>query len=170
MDNTEGKKIGVKKMKLLKTSFMVWGISLMGLGVFSNTSQAANLNNSLATSSAKNVTKTELISQKPNSSQGGQVVESGKYHLEFVPEQEANGTHLDFFLQQGDNHQAVPNAKVTAQVQAPDGTQKTLPLKYDAEGKHYTALFPGKAPGQYQVRMTADIKGQKVNGRFNFKK
>lgn len=156
-------------MKLMKNSFMIWVLSLMGLGVFSNNSQAANLNNNLATSSTKNVVKTELVSQKPNSNQGGQVVESGKYHLELVPEQEANGTHLDFFLQQGDNHQAIPNAKVTAQVQAPDGTQKTLPLKYDAQGKHYTVLFPGKAPGQYQVRITADIKGQKVNGRFNFK-
>ena len=52
----------------------------------------------------------------------------------------------------------------------PDGTQKTLPLKYDAKGKHYTALLSSKVPGQYQVKINADIKGEKVNGRFTFKK
>jgi hypothetical protein len=102
-------------------------------------------------------------------SQGGQVVESGAYHLELVTKKEANGTHLDFYLQRGDTHEAIPNAKVMAQVQSPDGKQKSLNLSYDAQGKHYTALLPGKATGQYQVRIVADIGGKKVNGRFNFK-
>ncbi|OWY65530.1 hypothetical protein B7486_41405 [cyanobacterium TDX16] len=120
--------------------------------------------------------KIESVSEKVSASKdskpkkGGQVVESGAYHLELVPEQEAKGTHLDFYLQRGDNHEAIPNAKVTAQVQMPDGTQKTLPLKYDAEGKHYAALLPGNVSGQYQVRVTADLKGEKVNGRFSFKR
>lgn len=157
-------------MKLLKNSFRTVGIlSLLGLGAFSNSSQAANPGK-IPSALAENAATTELVSQKPSSNQGGQVVESGKYHLQFAPETEASGTHMDFFLQQGNNHSAIPNAKVTAQVQAPDGTQKTLPLKYDAQGKHYTALFPGKATGQYQVKITADIKGEKVNGRFTFKK
>ncbi|MEW6497458.1 MAG: hypothetical protein AB1589_33895 [Cyanobacteriota bacterium] len=99
---------------------------------------------------------------------GGQVVESGAYHLEFVPVKEDTGTHLDFYLQKGDNHEAVPNAKVTAQVQLPDGTQKTVPMTYDAEGKHYAALLPGKVSGQHQVKITSDIDGEKVDGRFSF--
>ena len=86
-----------------------------------------------------------------------------------MPEKEANGTHLDLYLQRGNNHEAIPNAKVTAQVQMPDGTQKNLNFKYDASGKHYTTLLPGKAAGQYQMKVTADVKGEKVNGRFSFK-
>ncbi len=35
---------------------------------------------------------------------------------------------------------------------------------------YYTALLSGKASGQYQVKVNADIKGEKVNGRFTFKK
>lgn len=58
--------------------------------------------------------------------------------------------------------------KVTAQVQSPDGSQRSLPLTYNAVGKHYTALLPGKAAGQYQARVISDISGEKVNGRFNF--
>ena len=72
-------------------------------------------------------------------------------------------------MQRGDNHEAIPNAKVTAQVQMPDGKQKDLNFKYDASGKHYTTMLTVKAPGQYQMKVTADIKGEKVNGRFNFK-
>jgi hypothetical protein len=101
---------------------------------------------------------------------GGQVIETGAYHLEFMPEPEANGTHLDFYLQKGDNHEAVPNAKVTAQVQLPDDTQKSLDMKYDPADKHYTALLPGTTAGEYKVAILTDIGGEKVNGRFNFKK
>lgn len=101
---------------------------------------------------------------------GGQVIEVGTYHLEFVPEKEANGTHLDFYLQNGSNHQPVSNAKVTAQIQMPDGTKKMLPLTYDAKGKHYTALLVSKATGDYKVAILCEISGKKVNGRFSFKR
>ena len=104
----------------------------------------------------------------PKASKGGQVVESGAYHLEFVAEKESTGTHLDFYLQKGDTHEPVPNAKVSAQVQLPNGKQQTLAFKYDPEGKHYTVVFPGKDPGQYPVKMNADINGEKVDGRFTF--
>jgi hypothetical protein len=99
---------------------------------------------------------------------GGQVIESGAYHLEFVPEKEATGTHLDFYLQKGDAHAAVPDAKVTAQVQLPDGTQKSLDLKYDAKDKHYTGLLAGKAKGDYKVAILSEVGSEKVNGRFSF--
>ncbi len=112
--------------------------------------------------------KTESqVQGKPN--QGGQVVESGAYHLELVTLPEENGVHLDFFLQKGDNHEAIPDAKVKAQVKFPDGTQKALDLEYDASGKHYAILLPTKVPGEYQVAILSDIKGERVNGRFNFK-
>ena len=101
--------------------------------------------------------------------QGGQVVESGVYHLELVTGKETSGTHLDLFLQKGDNHEAVPNAKVTAQVQLPDGSQKSLDMKYDAGEKHYTAMLPGATAGEYKVAVLSNINGEKVNGRFSFK-
>lgn len=75
---------------------------------------------------------------------------------------------MDFYLQNGENHTAIPNAKVTAQVQFPDGTQKTIPMSYDAGGKHYTALLPGKVSGQHQVKITSEVNGEKVDGRFSF--
>lgn len=100
---------------------------------------------------------------------GGQVVESGPYHLELIALKEAKGAHLDFYLQKGDNHETIPNAKVIAQIQLPDGSQKTLSLPYDAPGEHYAALLPATAIGEYQVKVTADIQGKKVDGRFNFK-
>ncbi len=116
----------------------------------------------------------DMIAQSPAShpqtAQGGQVIESGPYHLEFVPEKEDQGTHLHFYLQKGNNHEPIPTAKVTAQVQLPDGTQKSLNLRYGPEGKHYTVMFAGSNPGEHQVVFLSDINGEKVNGRFSFKR
>ena len=100
--------------------------------------------------------------------QGGQVVEVGAYHLELVPEVEADSTHVDLYLQQGDSHEPIPNAQVTAQVDLPDGTQQSLDMEYDAEGEHYAALLPSDAAGEYKVAILSDIDGEKVNGRFSF--
>lgn len=163
-------------MKSIKSLLIILGsASLIFLGACGNNNQATNSDGSPTTakpteSIAKptDQAKTESSSHAAKPQVGGQVVESGPYHLEFVSVKEDNGTHLDFYLQKGDNHEAIPNAKVTAQVQLPDGTQKTLPLTYDAEGKHYAALLPEKMAGQYQVKITSDIDGQKVDGRFSF--
>ena len=163
-------------MKYIKSLLMVLGsVSLILLGACGNNNQAANsdsspTNTKPAESPAQptDAAKTESSGHAAKPLKGGQVVESGPYHLEFVPEKEENGTHLDFYLQKGDNHEAVPNAKVTAKVQLPDGTQKTLPMTYDAPGKHYAALLPGKVSGQYQVKITSEINGEKVDGRFTF--
>jgi cytoskeletal protein RodZ len=166
-------------MKTLKSGLIVLGSAgLLLLGACSNDNQTANTENNQTTvtsttnsttqspvPSATTVTETEGQHGK---SYGGQVVETGKYHLELVPEKEANGTHLDFYLQKGDNHEAIPDAKVTAQVQSPDGKQQTVPFTYDAKDKHYTGLLSETATGQYQVKVTADVKGEKVDGRFNF--
>ena len=104
---------------------------------------------------------------KPN--QGGQVVEAGAYHLELLMVKEENNIHLDFFLQTGDTHAALPDAKVTAQVQFPDGSQKSYDLAYDVPNKHYATNLPTNASGEYKIAILTDIKGEKVNGRFSFK-
>lgn len=101
-------------------------------------------------------------------SQGGQVVEAGPYHLELVTLKEAGGVHLDFYLQQGDTHEAIPDATVTGQIQLPDGTSKTVEFEYDAAGEHYATLLPETAAGEYQVAILTDIQGERVNGRFSF--
>lgn len=162
-------------MKSIKSLLIVVGsISLILIGGCGNSNQANNQEtNPTSPQPSKSAlpsreAKTEASNQANVAQKGGQVVESGPYHLEFVSEKEDNGTHLDFYLQKGDTHEAIPNAKVTAQVQLPDGTQKTLPLSYDASGKHYTALLPGKAAGQYQLKINSDINGEKVDGRFSF--
>lgn len=157
-------------MKSLKSGLVILGsVGLIFLGACSNGNQASN-SDSPTTSSKETEASPEAeqsdAAGKPQAS--GQVVESGPYHLEFVAESEAKGTHLDFYLQRGDTHEAIPNAKVTAQVQLPDGQQKSLPLTYDASGKHYTAMLPDNAPGEYLVALTSNINGEKVNGRFTF--
>lgn len=162
----------------LKTSLIVVGsMGLIFLGACNNGTQPTNSTSSpnaspaeIATqpspaASSENAEKTD----HPSESKGGQVIESGPYHLEFVPELEAGGTHLDFYLQKGDNHEAIPNANVTAQVQLPDGTSKTIDMTYDAAGKHYTGLLPPeKAAGEYKVVILSEVNGEKVNGRFTF--
>ncbi len=102
--------------------------------------------------------------------QGGQVVEVGPYHLELVTAPEANGTHLDLFLQKGDTHEAIEGATVTGQIQLPDGSQKDVDFEYDAEAKHYTAMLTETASGDYKIAVLTDISGEKVNGRFSFTK
>ncbi|KJH71270.1 hypothetical protein [Aliterella atlantica] len=153
-------------MKLVKTSLILFAsLGLLGLAACNN-EQTTDVK--VSPSAQVETSPTTSNDQASVPQAGGQVVESGEYHLELVPEPEANGTHLDFYLQTGDNHQPIADAKVTAQVQSPDGKQQTLNLTYDVSGKHYAALLPEKAAGQYQVKITSDIKGEKVDGRFSF--
>ena len=160
-------------MQFLKTSSVLFG--LVGSTLF-----ATNAGDSEAISLTSPVNAPSTLHSHVEASgasklkgdgqgnQGGQVVESGPYHLEMVVEKEANATHIDFYLQNGSNHQAISNAKVTGQVQMPDGTQRALTFKYDASGKHYTAILPSKVSGTYKVIILSDINGKKVNGRFSF--
>ncbi|QDL11118.1 hypothetical protein DP113_27315 [Brasilonema octagenarum UFV-E1] len=164
-------------MKSLKSGLIVLGtVGLLFLGACSNATQENNSASNTESSTATNTSKTETAKSHGKSEHGdkehghgGQVVESGQYHLELVTHKEDKGSHLDFIIEKGEKHEIVSNAKVTAQVQLPDGTQKTLDFKYDAKDKHYTAALPGNAPGQYPVKVTADIGGEKVNGRFTVK-
>jgi len=128
----------------------ILGISTPVLAIASNPSQTA-----IAKSETKNV---------------GQVIETQGYHLEFVPKKTDKGAHLDFYFQKSDTHASVGNAKVTAQVQLPDGKRETLTLKYDAKEKYYTALLTTKVTGDFKVGILCDINGKKVNGRFSFKR
>ena len=99
-----------------------------------------------------------------------QIIETQKYHLEFsaVPENEV--IHLDFYLQDEANHELISDAKVTAQVQLPNGDPKTIDMEYDAAGEHYAANLEADAEGEYKVVIQADINGEKVNGRFSFER
>ncbi len=162
-------------MKSLKSGLVILGsVGLIFLGACSNSDQAAKPDSSpkgaepTESASPSGAAKTSPSSHGDAPQKGGQVVETGKYHLEFVPEKEDKGVHLDFYVLNDANHQAIPNAKVTGQIQLPNGTEKSLNFTYDADGKHYTVFFPEKTPGQYQVKMTADVNGDKANGRFNF--
>ncbi|MDZ7965509.1 MAG: hypothetical protein RM368_11100 [Nostoc sp. DedSLP03] len=180
-------------MKLLKTSFVFLGsISLLFLGACSGSNQAANSeNNSVA--STTTAAKTETAAKDNHSendghshnknnaqghsedgkgehSHGGQVIESGQYHLEFLAEPQKDVTHIDFYLKKGEKYDTVSNAKVTAQIQLPDGSQKSLPLTYEAKEQHYHAVLSEKAAGEYKVAILSDINAEKMNGRFTFKR
>jgi hypothetical protein len=156
-------------MRSLKSSLILLGsIGLLFSSACSRNEQTSNPISSPAASPSETTVKSETKSNDSHPSKGGQVVETGTYHLEFVPLKEADRTHLDFYLQKGEAHQTVPNAKVTAQIQFPDGTQKSLDLPYKADGEHYSALLSEGAAGQYQVKITANINGKKANGRFSF--
>ncbi|AFY61866.1 hypothetical protein [Synechococcus sp. PCC 6312] len=100
--------------------------------------------------------------------EGGQVVETGKYHLELLVGREPAGLHIDFFVQQGLDHAPVAGAKVVGQLQLPDGSQKTLDFQYSDTDKHYTAYLTDAPAGEYRLVVLSDIQGEKVNGRFTF--
>jgi hypothetical protein len=158
--------------KAVSIGLMSLGLSL--LGACSSNPPSNPAASSAPTPAAKTAsqTATKPDDKKPHQhgGQGGQIIETGIYHLEFVPGKEANGTHLDFFLQKGDAHEAVADAQVTAQIKLSDGTQKSLEMKYDSAGKHYKAHLPETTAGEYQVAILSDIGGEKVNGRFSFTK
>ena len=100
--------------------------------------------------------------------QSGMVAEVDGIHLQQKPEKAADETHLDLFVQTSDSHSSITDAKVVAIVQSPDGKEQSIPMKYAAADKHYTGVVPGKAAGQYQVKVTAEVKGKPVAGRFSF--
>jgi hypothetical protein len=159
-------------MKTLKSSLIILGsVGLLFLGACGKGDEASDTKITPTPPAAASKPASSAPAAAPagaKGAKGGQVVNAGAYHLEFVPEKEATGTHLDLYLQKGDKKEPVPDAKVSAQVQLPNGKQQTLAFKYDPAEKHYTALFPTKGAGQYPVKVNADIKGEKVDGRFTF--
>ena len=154
---------------------LISSLSLLTLGACSGGDQAAKTEGAAKPTEAASTTQAASTSKETHKEgdghdhKGGQVVEVGDYHLEFATHKAENGTSLDLLLQKGEAHQPVTDAKVTAQVQMPDGSQKPLEMNYDAAEKAYKAILPGTASGDYQVAILADVAGKKMNGRFSFK-
>lgn len=183
-------------MKFVKLMILTLGsLSLIGLGACSSGSEANKSNETanqpVATATTAPVAATapvESKAQEPHKEDGhshkegeghgdkndghgmgGQVLEMGDYHLELLTHKADNGVSLDFMVGKGEAHTPVTDAKVTAQVQMPDGSQQSLDMKYDAAEKVYKAILPGAAAGEYQVAVLSDVGGKKMNGRFSFK-
>ena len=165
-------------MKFLTLNTIFLGIiGLFLLGACND--QAINSDNS--TANETKTTNTEVHSddddhdhsddeKEGEHSHGGQVIESGQYHLEFVAEPNDDGTHIDFYLEKGEKHEHIGDAQVKAQIQLPNGEQKSIPLIYEADEKHYHGILSEKVSGEYKVVVLSDIKGEKINGRFTFKR
>jgi hypothetical protein len=162
-------------MTSFKSGLMVASVlGLLLLGACSGGTQTTTSSPEASSTAASGEKPGAMVAgdhEKEHGAMGGKgmVVESGAYHLELMPEKDAGETHLDLFVQKGTNHETVPSAKVTAQVQLPDGSQKSLDMKYDAEGKHYTAKLSSAAAGEYKVAVLSEINGEKVNARYSFK-
>ncbi|MBW4572802.1 MAG: hypothetical protein KME31_33955 [Tolypothrix carrinoi HA7290-LM1] len=172
-------------MKVIKNSLIALGsASLLFLGACSSGNQAANSESTTASSTAETAAKTETTAKNgekhiegdghdhsKDSKDGhtGQVMQSGKYHLEFKPDIQKEGTHLDVFVH-GEQDKQITDAKLTAQIQLPDGNNKTLQIPYKADEKHYGNVLKETSAGDYKVVLQTDIKGEKFNGRFNFKR
>ncbi|MFN5514656.1 MAG: hypothetical protein ACK5CA_07885, partial [Cyanobacteriota bacterium] len=125
--------------------------------------------NALTPTPAPTAQPAQAPNQKtPHGGQGGQVIESGPYHLELLSAAEGGVLHLDFYLQSGADHRPIADAKVMGKLQGPNGAEEDLVFKYSAQDEHYTALLTNPAPGSYKLAILSDIKGQKVNGRFSF--
>ncbi len=154
---------------LISLGFILGACANSGEQTATSESPAASPETSVAESPASPTTTAQAdTAHDTSASKGGQVVEAGPYHLELVTLNESSGVHLDFYLQKGDTHEAIPDATVTGQIQLPDGTQKTVEFEYDADGQHYVATLPETTAGEYNVAVLTDIQGEKVNGRFNF--
>jgi hypothetical protein len=164
-------------MKSLKLATVILGsIGLIFVGACSN--QDTNSNDSAAnkpeteTVAQKTPIQTEPVTEKKEDKhgRGGQIIETGEYHLEFVAAPSDKGTNIDFFLEKGEKHETVSDANITAQVQLPNGEQKTIPIKYEASENHYHGTISEKVAGEYKVAVISEVNGEKVNGRFNFKR
>jgi hypothetical protein len=95
-------------------------------------------------------------------------VEANGIYLEFESAPEGNQTHVGVIVQKGEKHEPVPTAKVSMQVQTPDGQTQTVPLQYEAKDKHFGGTLPVATKGQYQVKVLATVDGKEVSGRFSF--
>jgi hypothetical protein len=174
-------------MKLSNISLITLGsASLLFLGACSsnspaNTTETAapSLNSEVASKSETTATKDDKKHSEgdghDHSKDGkkhghdGQVVQSGKYHVEFKPHLEKDSTHLDIKLHD-EKDKEITDAKLTAQVQLLGGSSQTLAVPYSTEEKQYVGKLLTKAKGEYRVVLQADVKGEKFNTRFSFKR
>jgi hypothetical protein len=105
-----------------------------------------------------------------DSIKGGDVVESGKYHLELKREKAADKTHLDFYLKIDATQKEISDAKVSGILQTPDGKEAPVTFTYDVKDKHYAADVSTKAAGTYNLKIIANVGSDKPTGRFKFKR
>ncbi len=169
-------------MKSIETSLITLStVGLLFLGACSSGDKAAK-NETAATSSTAAKTEPQVIKEGEKHDEtskhkhsgekdghSGQVVQSGKYHIELKPDLDKDSIHLDTKLH-GEQDKEITDAKLIAQIQLPDGSNKTLPVIYNTEEKQYTAKLPVGGSGDYKVVMQVDVKGDKFNSRFSFKK
>ena len=157
----------------MKHQFLVNPIAILATALLLNAcSTPTPIADNAPPTKTPSIVPTETVEQDKDEShggQGGQVIETGAYHLELLTLKENDGFHLDFYLQKGTDHTPIPNAVVTGKVQLPDGTQQNIDFEYNDKDKHYTALFSTQVAGDYKLAVLSDIDGEKVNGRFNFK-
>jgi hypothetical protein len=169
-------------MKFIKnSSIALVSVSLICLGACSNNDSATKTESAPASSTpASQPEKVVKGDEKHNEGEAhkhaggkdghsGQVVQVGKYHIEFKPDPDKDTIHLDTVIH-GDKDAKIVDAKLVAQVQLPDGSNKTLPVPYSTEENQYTAKLPVGGAGDYKVVMQVDVKGDKFNSRFSFKK
>lgn len=172
-------------MKLFKLAIVTLSsITLLSLTACNNSSEASktsatNSNPTEATSAstAKSDSKAPETHTEGDGhdhsgnghGKGGQVLETGDYHLEFLTHKADNGVSLDFVIEKGEAHTPITTAKVTAQVQLPDGTQQALDMKYDAGEKVYKAVLAQAPTGEYNVAVLSEVDDKKMNSRFSFK-
>jgi hypothetical protein len=169
-------------MKFFNMSLIVLGsASLLLLGACSSGDKAAKTESTTTSIPVAKTETTTATKDKEKHSEGddrdhtkddrkdSQVVQSGKYHVRFKSALEKDSTHLDIKLH-GDREKEITDAKLTAQVQLPGGSNQVLAVPYSAEEKHYVAKLLTKATGDYQVALQADVKGEKFNSRFSFKR
>ena len=156
-------------MKSLKSNLIILGsVGLLFLVACNKGAQASDTNSSRASSPVASQPASSAPAPASANVTPRGFVTYGGYRFECLTEKKATGTHLYVYLQKENKKEPVPNAKVTAQVQLPNGKQQTLPLKYDAKGKRYAVVFPSKQPGQYPVNMTVNINGVKVESTIVF--
>jgi hypothetical protein len=166
-------------MKLNRSTVtIIAAISLLVLaGCSSSEKQTAKTTEPSPTAETTEPKSTAVASGQPaaaevttTSNHGGQALEVNGYHLELVPVSDPGGIHIDLFLQDAESSKAISDAKVSAQIELPDGSRQSLEMTYDAAGEHYLVLVPSNEVGEYKVAVLSDIAGEKVNGRFTFSK
>jgi len=157
-------------MKSLKSNLIILGsVGLLFLVACNKGAQASDTNSSRASSPVASQPASSAPAPASANVTPRGFVTYGGYRFECLTEKKATGTHLYVYLQKENKKEPVPNAKVTAQVQLPNGKQQTLPLKYDAKSKYYAVVFPSKQPGKYPVKITTDINGVNlINYNFVF--
>ncbi len=108
---------------------------------------------------------TALLNQHNHSQEiknHAQQTNSNTYNLELIIDSESDEKiYLDLCFEKGNKQ--IKNAKVTAQIKFPNGQEKTIPLKYVAEKKHYHNVLPEKITGEYKITIYANVGNKIVN-------